>query len=140
VNGFLTVIEKGDHHAQARHHSFRFAASHRALFPGDRAGNVVYTSGLLPFDKEGNLIGADNVRAQTRAVLENIKSVLEAAGGSLSDVAVSMIFLRDLKDFQAMNEVYGEYFKKDPPARWCIGCELVKPEFLVEIQCVAYVA
>jgi aminoacrylate peracid reductase len=108
--------------------------------PGTRAGHVVYTSGLLPLDREGKLIGPGDVRAQTRAVLENIKSVLEAAGGSLSDVAVSMIFLKDLKDFQAMNEVYGEYFKKDPPARWCIGCELVKPEFLVEIQCVAHLA
>jgi len=108
--------------------------------PGARAGNVVYTSGLLPLDRDGKLVGPDDVRAQTRAVLENIKSVLEAAGGSLSDVAVSMIFLKDLKDFQAMNEVYGEYFKKDPPARWCIGCELVKPEFLVEIQCVAHLA
>ena len=108
--------------------------------PGTRAGNVVYTSGLLPLDQQGNLIGACDVKAQTRAVLENIKAVLEAAGGSLSDVAVSMIFLKDLKDFQAMNEVYGEYFKKEPPARWCIGCELVKPEFLVEIQCVAHLA
>lgn len=108
--------------------------------PGTKAGNVVYTSGLLPLDQQGNLIGAGDVKAQTRAVLENIKAVLEAAGGSLSDVAMSMIFLKDLKDFQAMNEAYGEYFNKEPPARWCIGCELVKPEFLVEIQCVAYLA
>jgi aminoacrylate peracid reductase len=107
---------------------------------GTKAGNVVYTSGLLPLDGQGNLIGPGDVRVQTRAVLENIKAVLKAAGGSLSDVAVSMIFLKDLKDFQAMNEVYGEYFKEEPPARWCIGCQLVKPEFLVEIQCVAYLA
>ena len=106
--------------------------------PGTKAGNVIYTSGLLPLDNEGKLIGAGDIKAQTKAVMENVKSVLEAAGGSLSDVAVSMIFLKDLSDFQAMNEVYGEYFKKDPPARWCIGCQLVKPEFLVEIQCVAH--
>src|SRR5690606_19995055 len=96
--------------------------------------------GLLPLDSEGKLIGPGDVRAQTRAVLESVKSVVEAAGGSLSDVAFSMIFLKDLADFAAMNEVYGEYFRNAPPARFCIRCDLVKPEFLVEIQCTAHLS
>jgi aminoacrylate peracid reductase len=66
--------------------------------------------------------------------------VLEAAGGSLKDVAFNHIFLKDLKDYAAMNEVYREYFPKDPPARYCIRADLVKPEFLVEIASIAHLA
>jgi aminoacrylate peracid reductase len=108
--------------------------------PGAKAGNVVYVSGTLAIDKDGKTVGAGDVRAQTRFVLESIKSVLEAAGGSLKDVAFNHIFLSDLKDYAAMNEVYREYFPKDPPARYCIRADLVKPEFLVEIASVAHLA
>ncbi|UCE30794.1 MAG: pyrimidine utilization protein C [Burkholderiales bacterium] len=108
--------------------------------PGARAGNAVYVSGMLALDKDGKLVGAGDVKAQTRCVLESIKSVLEAAGGSLADVTFNHIFLADLKDDAAMNEVYKEYFPKDPPARYCIRADLVKPEFLVEIASVAHLS
>jgi aminoacrylate peracid reductase len=85
--------------------------------PGAKAGNVVYVSGTLAIGKDGKTVGAGDVKAQTRFVLEAIRSVLEAAGGSLKDVAFNHIFLKDLKDYAAMNEVYREYFPKDPPAR-----------------------
>lgn len=106
--------------------------------PGAKAGNAVYVSGTLAIDKDGKTVGVGDVKAQTRFVLESIKSVLEAAGGSLKDVAFNHIFLKDLKDYAAMNEVYREYFPKDPPARYCIRADLVKPEFLVEIASVAH--
>jgi aminoacrylate peracid reductase len=106
--------------------------------PGAKAGNAVYVSGTLAIDKDGKTVGAGDVKAQTRFVLESIKAVLEAAGGSLSDVAFNHIFLKDLKDYAAMNEVYREYFPKEPPARYCIRADLVKPEFLVEIAAVAH--
>lgn len=108
--------------------------------PGARAGNVVYVSGTLALDKDGKLVGAGDVKAQTRFVLESIKSVLEAAGGSLKDVAFNHIFLKDLADYAAMNEVYRQYFPATPPARYCIRADLVKPEFLVEISSVAHLA
>jgi aminoacrylate peracid reductase len=108
--------------------------------PGAKAGNVVYVSGTLALDKDGKLVGAGDVRAQTRFVLESIKSVLEAAGGLLKDVAFNHIFLKDLADYAAMNEVYREYFPATPPARYCIRADLVKPEFLVEISSVAHLA
>jgi aminoacrylate peracid reductase len=108
--------------------------------PGAKAGNVVYVSGTLAIGKDGKTVGAGDVKAQTRFVLESIKSVLEAAGGSLKDVAFNHIFLSDLKDYAAMNEVYREYFPKDPPARYCIRADLVKPEFLVEIASIAHLA
>ncbi len=90
-------------------------------------------------DAAGNVVGAGDVRAQTRQVLENIRDVLEAAGGSLEDIVYNMIFLADLGDYQAMNEVYGSYFPDNPPARACVQAGLVKPEFLVEIAATAVI-
>ena len=108
--------------------------------PGTKAGNAVYVSGTLALDKDGKLVGAGDVKAQTRFVLESIKAVLEAAGGSFKDVTFNHIFLKDLKDYAAMNEVYREYFPENPPARYCIRADLVKPEFLVEIASVAHLS
>ena len=106
--------------------------------PGVKAGNVVYVSGTLALDKEGKLVGANDIRTQTRHILETIKNVIETAGGTLADVTFNMIFLKDLSDYSKMNEVYAEYFLKDPPARYCIQADLVKPEFLVEISSIAH--
>ena len=106
--------------------------------PGVRAGDTVYISGILPMDATGEIVGEGDVRAQTRCVIEAIKSVVEAAGGALSDVAFNQIFLADLDDYAAMNEIYKEYFGTNSPARYCIRADLVKPEFLVEISSTAY--
>ena len=65
--------------------------------------------------------------------------MIEAAGGSMSDIVYNMIFLKDINDYSAMNSVYEKYFQKDPPARWCIRADLVKPEFLVEISSIAHI-
>ena len=77
-------------------------------------------------------------RSQTRFILESIRAVLEAAGGSLRDIAFNHIFRKDLKDYAAMNEVYREFFPAQPPARYCKRTDLVKPEFLVEIASIAH--
>ena len=106
--------------------------------PGVRAGDTVYISGILAMDTAGGIVGEGDVRAQTRCVIEAIKSVVEAAGGALSDIAFNQIFLADLGDYAAMNEIYKEYFGTNSPARYCIRADLVKPEFLVEISSTAY--
>ena len=106
--------------------------------PGVRAGDTVYISGILAMDTAGRIVGEGDVRAQTRCIIEAIKSVVEAAGGALSDVAFNQIFLADLGDYAAMNEIYKEYFGTNSPARYCIRADLVKPEFLVEISSTAY--
>ena len=108
--------------------------------PGSRAGNTVYVSGILALDTDGKLVGDGDVRAQTRHVIESIKAVVEAAGGTLDDVAYNAIFLKDLADYAAMNEIYKEYFGTNPPARYCIEAKLVKPEFLVEISSIAHLS
>lgn len=106
--------------------------------PGVRAGNHIYVSGMLALDKEGKSVGIGDITAQTRHVLESVKAVIEAGGGKMSDIAYNAIILKDLADYAAMNKVYAEYFPLNPPARYCIRADLVKPEFLVEITSVAY--
>ena len=107
--------------------------------PGFRSGQFLCTAGMLSMDAAGNVVGTGDVRAQTRQVIENIRGVLEAAGGSLEDIVYNMIFLADLGDYQAMNEVYASYFPENPPARACVQAGLVKPEFLVEIAATAVI-
>jgi aminoacrylate peracid reductase len=108
--------------------------------PGVLADNVIYVSGTLPFDKDNNVVHVGDAAAQTRHVLELIKSVIETGGGTMDDVCFNSIFLRDWADYAALNAVYAEYFPGDKPARYCIQCGLVKPDALVEISSIAHLA
>ena len=107
--------------------------------PGTLADGVVYVSGTLPFDASNNVVHPGDAAAQTRHVLETIKGVIEAAGGSMADITFNMIFLTDWANYAALNSVYAEYFPGDKPARYCIQCGLVKPDALVEIASIAHV-
>jgi len=106
---------------------------------GTMADGVVYVSGTLAFDKDNNVVYPGDAAAQTRHVLETIRSVIETAGGTMADVTFNSIFIRDWADYAAINKVYAEYFPGDKPARYCIQCGLVKPEALVEIASIAHV-
>ena len=106
---------------------------------GTRAGDAVYVSGTLALGEGGTVLYPDDAAAQTRHVLETIGAVLEAAGGSLADVAFNHIFLTDWSHYAAMNAVYAEFFPGDKPARYCIQCGLVKPGLVVEIASVAHI-
>jgi aminoacrylate peracid reductase len=106
--------------------------------PGVRAGDMVYVSGILSLDKDGKVVGAGDAAAQTRQVLETVKSIIEAAGATMRDVVFNHIFLSDMAHYQTMNSVYKEYFPEEPPARYCIRADLVRPEFLVEIASTAH--
>lgn len=103
------------------------------------ADGVVYVSGTLAFDKDNNVAHVGDAEGQTRAVLETIKSVIETAGGTMDDVTMNHIFLKDWADYAAMNKVYAEYFPGEKPARFCIVCGLVRPDFLVEIASIAHI-
>jgi len=107
--------------------------------PGIKAGGFVYVSGTLAIGPDGETLAVGDVTAQTRIVLESIKSVIEAAGGTMKSVVFNQIFLKDLADYAAMNAVYKEYFPEHPPARYCIKADMVRPEFLVELATTAYV-
>ena len=108
--------------------------------PGVMADNVVYVSGTLPLDKDANVVHVGDATAQTRHVLEAIKSVIEAAGGTMADVTNNSIFITDWANYAAVNAVYAEYFPGEKPARFCILCGLVKPDALVEIATIAHLA
>jgi aminoacrylate peracid reductase len=106
---------------------------------GTRADGIVYVSGTLAINPDGSFAHVGDAAGQTRHILETIKAVVTAAGGSMADVTFNHVFLTDWANYAAINAVYGEYFPGDKPARFCIQCGLVKPEFLVEIASVAHV-
>lgn len=107
--------------------------------PGMKIGNMLYVSGTIPNDAEGNVVGKGDIAAQTEHVLESIKRILEAADGSMEDVVMNHIFITDYANYARMNEVYGRYFGKTRPARYCIKADLVHPDWLVEIASVAVI-
>ena len=107
--------------------------------PGALADGVVYVSGTLAFDKDNNVACVGDAEGQTRIVLETIKSVIETAGGTMDDVTMNHIFLSDWSHYAALNKVYAEFFPGDKPARFCIQCGLVRPDFLVEIATIAHI-
>src|SRR5690625_43725 len=88
--------------------------------PGAKAGNFVYVSGILPLGSGGEVVGADDISTQTKTVLEAVEAVLVSSGGTLNDIIFNSIFLKNIDDYAAMNEVYGSYFSHEPPARYCI--------------------
>jgi aminoacrylate peracid reductase len=103
------------------------------------AGNTVYVSGVLALGEGGVVLHIGDAAAQTRHVLEVIKTTLEAAGATMADIAMNHIFLKDLADYAAFNTVYADYFPGAKPARYCIRADLVKPDCLVEIASVAHI-
>ena len=104
-----------------------------------KAGEFIYTAGQIPIDPQsGNLI-AGGIAEQTRQVLENLKAVLEAAGSSLDKVVKATVFLKNMADFAALNEVYGEYLGKAKPARSTVAVAELPRGALVEMDFVALV-
>ena len=102
-----------------------------------RVGDLLYLSGVLG-TKPGAGLADGGIEGQTRQALENVKSSLALAGGTLQDVAKCTVFLTDVKDFAAMNQVYREFFPTDPPARSTVAVAgLVVPNAVIEIECIA---
>jgi 2-iminobutanoate/2-iminopropanoate deaminase len=102
-----------------------------------KANGFLFLSGQVALDpKTGELTGND-IRQQTERVLENIKAIVEAAGSNLHHVVKTTVFLKDMSDFPAMNEVYGRYFSSAPPARSTVQVARLPKEALVEIELVA---
>ena len=104
---------------------------------GVRAGNLLFVSGQVPIDPEtGQLIQGD-IRAQTERVLVNLGEVLKAAGGSFANVVRTTVFLTDLNDFAAMNEVYGTFFDTAAPARSTVQVTRLPRDARIEIDVIA---
>ena len=104
---------------------------------GIRIGDLIYTAGQAAVDPAiGKLIEGD-ISAQTRRTLQNIGAILDAAGTSLSKVVKTTVFLTDMANFKAMNEVYAEFFPEHPPARSTVAVAGLPLGALVEIECIA---
>ncbi len=101
------------------------------------SGTFVFAAGQIPLDpKTGQLVQGD-IKAQTRQVLENLKAVLDAGGASLSNVVKTTVFLKDMNEFSAMNEVFFEYFKDSSPARSAVEVARLPRDVKVEIEAIA---
>jgi len=103
------------------------------------AGGVVYCSGQIPIDPATGELVMGSVAAQTRLALNNLKAVLEAAGSGMDQVVKAGVFLKDLSDFNEMNEVYAEFFPQAPPARACVEVSRLPKDVDVEIDCIGLV-
>jgi len=104
-----------------------------------RAGNFIFLSGQIPIDpKTGELVKGD-IRQQTQQVLENIRGVLESQGLGMQDVVKVNIFLKDMGNFNQMNEVYATYFSATPPARSTVEVAKLPKNAEIEIEAIAYI-
>jgi 2-iminobutanoate/2-iminopropanoate deaminase len=102
-----------------------------------RSGRFLFCSGQIPLDPKSGQIVPGDIAAQTRRVLDNIAAVLRAEGLSFDNVVKTTIFLTDLGDFQTVNEIYGSYFKQDPPARSTVQVSALPKDAHVEIEIIA---
>lgn len=123
-------------------------ATPRGRFPhAKRAGDFIYVSGTSSRRPDDTFVGVDvvdgvkvlDITAQTRAVIENIRDILAAAGAGLDDLVQVTSYLVDMADFAAYNDVYAEYFTESGPTRTTVAVhQLPHPDLLIEIQAVAY--
>ncbi len=104
-----------------------------------KANGMVFCSGQIPIDIATGEFVSNDVAEQTEQVLKNLKAVLEAAGSGLDKVVKTGVFLADMNDFAAMNEVYGRYFDSNKPARATIQAARLPRDARVEIDCIAIV-
>ena len=102
-----------------------------------QAGNTIYVSGQLPIDPATSCFAGEDITAQTRQSLNNIKAILAEAGADMNNVVKTTVLLANMADFAAMNAVYAEFFTAPFPARAAFQAAALPKNALVEIECVA---
>jgi 2-iminobutanoate/2-iminopropanoate deaminase len=120
-------------------HSIDTAKAPKAIGPysqGVRLGKLVFTSGQLPINPEtGELV--NDIKEATRQSLENVKAILIDASASMNSIVKTTVFLRDMNDFAAMNEIYATFFPNNPPARSAIQVARLPKDAIIEIEAIA---
>jgi len=101
------------------------------------AAKMLFTAGQVPLDPASGQMVSGDIKAQTRRVLENVKAILHAAGASFENVVKTTVFMTDLSEFAAMNEVYAEFFTANPPARSTVEVRALPRGAKVEIETMA---
>jgi len=104
-----------------------------------RTGQLVFTAGQLPMDPDTGQLMKGDIRDQTHQSLKNLQAVLEAAGAGLETVMKTTVFLQNMADFKLMNDVYGEFFTKNPPARSTVEVAALPLGAEVEIEAIVFV-
>jgi 2-iminobutanoate/2-iminopropanoate deaminase len=102
-------------------------------------GNFIFTSGQIPLDRQGNVVGTD-IKAQTKQTIENLKNILEENGSSIDKVIKTTVYLKDITEFAGMNEVYNEYFEDSAPARSTLEAARLPKDVKIEMDIIAYQA
>lgn len=105
-----------------------------------KCGNFVYTSGAIPVDPASGEVVSGEVAEQAEQALKNVAAVLAAAGSGLENVVKTTVFIKNMNDFAAINEVYKKYFTGNYPARSCVEVARLPKDVLIEIECVAVIA
>ena len=103
------------------------------------AGTLLFTAGQIPLNPATGELAGEDIRTQTRQVLENLRAILEAGGSDLASVVKTTVFLKDLADFAAMNEVFAEFFPQAPPARSAVEVARLPRDVRVEIEAIGVV-
>lgn len=101
------------------------------------AGDFVFVSGAIPIDMETGDLSTGDIKDQTRICMNNLSTILKAAGSSLEKVVKTTIFLANLSNFGNVNEAYGEFFKSNPPARACLQVAALPKNAQIEIEVIA---
>lgn len=101
------------------------------------AGDFVFVSGAIPIDMKTGELSTGDIKEQTRICMNNLSTILEAAGSGLEKVVKTTIFLSDLSNFGNVNEAYGEFFKSNPPARACLQVAALPKNAQIEIEVIA---
>ena len=104
-----------------------------------RVGDMIYTSGMIPIIPETGELETGDIKAQAKQAIGNLVALLEAAGSSADKVIKTTVFIKDMSDFGAVNEVYSTFFKGDCPARSCVEVARLPKDVLIEIECIAAV-
>jgi len=102
-----------------------------------RVGDLLFTAGQIPLDPQTNQLVVGDIKVQTRRVLENLRGILRSEGLALDNVVKTTVFVTDLEQFGALNEVYAEFFAEAPPARTTVQVARLPKGALVEIEAVA---
>jgi 2-iminobutanoate/2-iminopropanoate deaminase len=102
---------------------------------GQKIGDLVFTSGQIPINPATGVLVTE-IKEATKQSLDNVKAILEEAGSSLENVVKTVVYLKNMDDFAAVNEIYGTYFTENPPARSCVQVVKLPMDALVEIEAI----
>ena len=103
------------------------------------SGRILFISGQIPVVPATGEIVSDEVAAQIKQCMENVKAILAEAGATFDNVVKTSIFIKNMNDFSVINEIYGSYFKSEPPARACVEVARLPKDVLAEVEAIAVI-